>query len=99
MRAKDDIENFLDRLDSGSADVREIESGLWVVRTTAGAGAHPGGADPDGGGLARAVGPEQGEDLALVDVETDVVDGLVAVEVLRQPLDAKEAHSPVLKEV
>lgn len=37
MRAKDDIENFLDRLDSGSADVREIESGLWVVRTTAGA--------------------------------------------------------------
>ncbi|MFN8645427.1 MAG: hypothetical protein U0104_01600 [Gemmatimonadales bacterium] len=37
MRAREDIENFLDRLDSGSADTREIEPGLWVVRTTAGA--------------------------------------------------------------
>jgi hypothetical protein len=37
MRGKEDIEDFLDRLDSGSAEVQELEPGLWVVRTTAGA--------------------------------------------------------------
>jgi len=37
MRGKEDIEDFLDRLDSGSAEVREVESGTWLVRTTAGA--------------------------------------------------------------
>jgi hypothetical protein len=37
MRGKEDIEGFLDRLDSGSAEVREVEPGLWVVQTTAGA--------------------------------------------------------------
>lgn len=37
MRGKEDIENFLDRLDSGTAEVRELEPGLWVVRTAAGA--------------------------------------------------------------
>jgi CesT_Tir_1 len=37
MRAKEDIEGFLDRLDSGSAEVRELKPGIWLVRTTAGA--------------------------------------------------------------
>jgi hypothetical protein len=37
MRGKEDIEGFLDRLDSGTAEVRELEPGLWVVQTTAGA--------------------------------------------------------------
>lgn len=37
MQSKDDIEAFLDRLDSGSAEIREVEPGLWVVRTAAGA--------------------------------------------------------------
>ncbi len=37
MRGKEDIESFLDRLDSGTAEVRELEPGMWVVRTTSGA--------------------------------------------------------------
>ena len=37
MQSKEDIEGFLDRLDSGSAEVREVEPGLWVIRTAAGA--------------------------------------------------------------
>jgi hypothetical protein len=37
MRSKEDIEGFLDRLDSGTAEVRELEPGLWLVRTAAGA--------------------------------------------------------------
>jgi hypothetical protein len=37
MRSKDDIEGFLDRLDSGSADVKELEQGLWLVHTAGGA--------------------------------------------------------------
>lgn len=37
MRGKEDIEGFLDRLDSGTAEVQELEPGLWLVRTTAGA--------------------------------------------------------------
>lgn len=37
MRGKEDIEGFLDRLDSGTAEVRELEPGLWLVRTAAGA--------------------------------------------------------------
>lgn len=37
MNTKEDIENFLDRLDSGSAEVREVEKGIWVVRTASGA--------------------------------------------------------------
>lgn len=37
MRGKEDIEDFLDRLDSGSADVSELEPNLWLVKTTAGA--------------------------------------------------------------
>jgi len=37
MRGKEDIEGFLERLDSGTAEVREVEPGIWMVRTTAGA--------------------------------------------------------------
>ena len=37
MRGKEDIEGFLERLDSGSTEVREVEPGIWMVRTTAGA--------------------------------------------------------------
>lgn len=37
MRSRDDIEGFLGRLDSGSAEIEELNGGTWVVRTTAGA--------------------------------------------------------------
>lgn len=37
MRGKEDIEDFLNRLDSGSAEVGELEPGIWLVRTAAGA--------------------------------------------------------------
>jgi hypothetical protein len=37
MRGKEDIEGFLERLDSGTAEVREAEPGIWLVRTTSGA--------------------------------------------------------------
>lgn len=37
MRSKEDIEGFLDRLDAGTAEIEEMESGLWLVRTAAGA--------------------------------------------------------------
>jgi hypothetical protein len=33
MITKEDLESFLDRLASGNAAVRELEPGLWVVRT------------------------------------------------------------------
>jgi hypothetical protein len=37
MQSMEDIVAFLDRLDSGSAEIRSVEPGLWVVRTAAGA--------------------------------------------------------------
>ena len=37
MKTKEDIESFLDRLDSGSTEVEELEPGTWVVSTTSGA--------------------------------------------------------------
>jgi hypothetical protein len=37
MLTKEDIEGFLDRLDAGTAENEELEPGLWLVRTTAGA--------------------------------------------------------------
>ena len=36
MKTKEDIESFLDRLDSGSTEVEELEQGTWVVSTTSG---------------------------------------------------------------
>ncbi|HTS89079.1 MAG TPA: hypothetical protein VMG41_11355 [Gemmatimonadales bacterium] len=35
MKTKEDIESYLDRLDSGTAEVKEVEPGIWLVRTTA----------------------------------------------------------------
>lgn len=37
MVTKDDIQSFIDRLEGGAADAREVEPGLWVVRTGQGA--------------------------------------------------------------
>lgn len=37
MVGKEDIEGYIERIDSGSAEVEEIETGVWMVRTTAGA--------------------------------------------------------------
>lgn len=33
MITKDDVESFLDRLDGGAVSVKELEPGLWLVRT------------------------------------------------------------------
>ncbi|MFZ5625357.1 MAG: YbjN domain-containing protein [Gemmatimonadota bacterium] len=33
MTTREDIESWLERLDGGTAMVREIEPGLWVIRT------------------------------------------------------------------
>ncbi|HXG43585.1 MAG TPA: YbjN domain-containing protein [Gemmatimonadales bacterium] len=33
MTGKDEIESFLDRLDGGNAEVREVQPGLWMVRS------------------------------------------------------------------
>jgi Putative bacterial sensory transduction regulator len=33
MITKDDVESFLDRLDGGTVSVKELEPGLWLVRT------------------------------------------------------------------
>ncbi len=37
MLTKEDIESFLVRLDAGTAESEELEPGVWLVRTTAGA--------------------------------------------------------------
>ena len=34
MITKDDLESFFDRLNGGNATVKELEPGLWVVRTS-----------------------------------------------------------------
>jgi hypothetical protein len=37
MLTKEDIESFLGRLDAGTAESEELEPGVWLIRTTAGA--------------------------------------------------------------
>jgi CesT_Tir_1 len=37
MITKDDLQSFIDRLEGGSADTKEVEPGIWVVRTIQGA--------------------------------------------------------------
>lgn len=37
MLSKEDLESFLDRLDAGTAENEELEPGVWLIRTTAGA--------------------------------------------------------------
>jgi hypothetical protein len=36
MITKDDIQSFIDRLEGGAAESREVEPGLWVVRSASG---------------------------------------------------------------
>ncbi len=37
MVTREDLQSFIDRLDSGVQSVEEVEPGLWVLRTTDGA--------------------------------------------------------------
>ncbi|MFN8651772.1 MAG: hypothetical protein U0133_07700 [Gemmatimonadales bacterium] len=37
MLSKEDLESFLDRLDAGTSENEELEPGVWLIRTTAGA--------------------------------------------------------------
>jgi hypothetical protein len=37
MVTKDDLQSFVDRLEGGSVESKEVEPGLWVVRTSQGA--------------------------------------------------------------
>ena len=48
-------------------------------------------------GLAGAVGPDDGEQLAAVDLEADAVDGHQAAEALGHVLEDEEGHLSVLR--
>jgi hypothetical protein len=37
MVTKEDLQSFIDRLEGGSADSREVEPGLWVIKSQNGA--------------------------------------------------------------
>lgn len=37
MVTKEDLQSFVDRLEGGSVEAKELEPGLWLVRTTQGA--------------------------------------------------------------
>lgn len=37
MVTRDDIQSFIDRLEGGAVESREVEPGLWVVKSTQGA--------------------------------------------------------------
>jgi hypothetical protein len=37
MVTKDDVQSFIDRLEGGAVESREVEPGLWIVRSTQGA--------------------------------------------------------------
>ncbi len=64
-----------------------------------GALAHERGDDADEGGLAGAVGPEQGEEVAGGDIQIDALQGLHAILIsLRQTSDAKRIHNKGLKQ-
>lgn len=36
MKSREDLESYVDRLYGGTAEVREVQSGLWVVRAGSG---------------------------------------------------------------
>ena len=36
MVTKEDLQSFIDRLEAGAADVKEVEPGLWIVKTSQG---------------------------------------------------------------
>ena len=63
------------------ADVETADRGL------AGGRPHHRREDVDGRALTRAVGPQEPEDFALLDLEAHVVDGLELAEALRDPVD------------
>ena len=46
-----------------------------VDENGAGGGQRAGGADADGGGFSCAIGPQQAEDLALLQLQVDAIDG------------------------
>ena len=70
------------------ADLVLLHRGIEAVELDAAAGrAQQRGEHLDGGGLARAVRAEEGEDLALRDVEGDVVDGGEIAEAFDQMAD------------
>ena len=54
------------------------------------------GDHPHRGGFARAVGPEEPKDLAALDAERDVVDGLLGAELLHQILDCDHDRNVAL---
>ena len=65
-------------------------------------GGRPGGGGDEadkraqGGRLAGSVGSEEADDLALVDVEAQVVDGPYRAEVLGEVLDRDDGHGPAM---
>ena len=68
-------------------DVLAVEEDLAVV------GRDLAGGHAEAGGLAGAVGPEQADDLAGVDLELDAVDDLAPAVDLHQPADFQQGHS------
>ena len=58
-----------------------------------GVGSREGGEGADGGGLARAVGPEQAQDRARLDVQVDAVEGLHGTEGLAEVVDVDHGFS------
>src|SRR5262249_2059167 len=60
----------------------------------AGGGAEEAQEQPQSGRLARAVGPEQAEDLAAVDPQRQAVEGAEGAVVLRQAVGREERFSP-----
>jgi len=92
MVLRDDTDGLLDRLGVG-------DDGVAVHEGVAAAGVQQAREHGDGGALAGPVWPEQAEDLALVDIETDAVDGqhaLGRVVLLAQLLDLDDVHRPTL---
>ena len=68
-----------------------------VQEDPAGVGPLEAGGDPQHGRLAAAARAEEGEELALLDLEADVVDGLDGAEPLGDPAEFKKfAHPAVL---
>lgn len=37
MITKDDLQSFIDRLEGGTVEAKEVEPGIWIVRTSQGA--------------------------------------------------------------
>src|ERR1700682_531054 len=75
-----------------SSACMRVMSWTRIRMLPAAAGGGP-GTGPKGGGLACAVGPDQGDDLSLVDMEADATQGLDASIKDVDPLDLEQhAH-------